>query len=108
VLRDFGAGGNLDPERDVAMSPPDPDFDHPDDPLDDYEYPEEPDDEQPETIRCPACGAEVYEDAVQCPACGDYVTAASGVWSGRPTWWIVLGLVGILAAVLALAGMIPW
>jgi len=90
------------------MSPLDPDFDHPDDPFDDHEYPDEPDDEQSETIRCPACGAEIYEDAVRCPTCGEYVTADTRVWSGRPTWWIVLGLVGILAAVLALAGMVPW
>jgi len=90
------------------MSPRDFDFDQPDDPLDDHQYPEEPDDEQSETVRCRGCGAEIYEDAVQCPACGDYVTADTRVWSGRPAWWIVLGLVGILAAVLALAGMIPW
>ena len=90
------------------MSPRDLDFEEPDDPLDENEYLQGPDDEQSETVRCPACGAEVYEDALRCPACGDYVTAGASAWSGRPTWWIVLGLVGILAAVLALAGMTGW
>ena len=62
------------------------------------------DDELTETVPCPHCGAEVYEDAVQCPACGTYLTHQANVWSGRPTWWIVLGLLGILAVLLVLAG----
>lgn len=74
-------------------------------PLADYEYPDEPDDDDTETevVVCQACGAEVYEDAVQCPVCGEYVTASTSAWSGRPTWWVVLGLVGVVATALALA-----
>ncbi len=76
-----------------------------DDDVDDGEFPDAEFDEGPtETVPCSQCGAEVYEDAVQCPACGTYVTADTNVWSGRPVWWIVLGLLGVVAAVLALAG----
>jgi len=89
------------------MSPRDPHSYQPDDPLDDDDDSDEPDDDRSETIRCPACGAEVYEDAPQCPACGDYITADTSPWSDRPTWWIVLGLIGILMTILALAA-IAW
>jgi hypothetical protein len=61
-----------------------------------------------ETVPCPQCRAQVYEDAVQCPACGTYITHQSHAWSGRPVWWIVLGLLGVLAAIAGLAGLFPW
>lgn len=63
------------------------------------------DDELTETAPCPQCGVQVYEDAVQCPACGVYVTHQANVWSGRPAWWIALAVLGILATILALAGL---
>ena len=76
------------------------------DELDDEEYPDEqPDDDRTETVSCPECGAEVYEDALRCPVCGNYVTHDTSVWSGRPGWWVLLGLVGVLAAILVLAGL---
>ena len=59
-------------------------------------------DELTDTVPCPACGAEVYEDAEQCPVCGEYIMPDTHTWSGKPTWWIVLGLLGILAVVVAL------
>lgn len=79
-------------------------FEEPGDELLDNEFPEEDesDDDLCETVRCAQCGAEVYEDAVRCPACGTYITHRSSVWSGRPVWWIVLGLLGILAVILVL------
>jgi hypothetical protein len=85
-------------------------FDEPGDELRDDEFPEEdePDDDLSETIPCAQCGAEVYEDAVRCPACGAYITYASSVWSGRPGWWIVLGLLGILAVILVLLRYWGW
>ena len=55
------------------------------------------------TIACPQCGADVYDDVVRCPHCGDYITHDTGPWSDRPWWWIALGLLGALAAILALA-----
>ena len=81
-------------------------FDRPDRELEDYEYPDEPDDEEEETptTSCPHCGAEVYEEALQCPICGDYITPTpSTFWAGRPVWWIVLGALGIVTTVIALA-----
>ena len=80
-------------------------FEQPGDELDDDEGPDEYDydDEVSETCPCPECGAEVYEDAERCPHCGAYITFATGPWSGRPSWWIVLGIVGVACAVLVLA-----
>lgn len=70
-----------------------------DEPDDSWDEPEEPDDDLTETVACPACGAEVYEDAVRCPECGEYITHDTRAWSGRPAWWIILGLLGILAVI---------
>ena len=60
------------------------------------------------TEPCPECGAEVYEDTPRCPACGNYITHRASVWSGRPGWWILLGVVGVLATILVLAGLAGW
>ena len=49
---------------------------------------------------CPECGVEVYEESEQCPVCGCYITHHHSVWHGKPTWWILLGALGIAAAVL--------
>jgi hypothetical protein len=79
-------------------------FEQPGDELLDNEFPEEDvcDDDLSETVPCAQCGAEVYEDAVRCPACGAYSTHDTHAQSGRPKWWIVLGLLGILAVILVL------
>jgi hypothetical protein len=66
----------------------------------DEDFPE--DDESSETVRCPACGADVYEDADMCPACGEFLIRDTRVWSDKPAWWIVLGMLGILALTAAL------
>ena len=63
------------------------------------------DDDESELLPCPNCGAEVYEDALRCPVCGDYITFGTNVWSGRYWWWIVLGLLGLAAVMLALSGL---
>ena len=81
-----------------------PNDEYPDDEYSDDEYPDEDDfdDDLSDTTPCPQCGAEIYEDAVRCPACGTYITHDADLWSGRPTWWIILGLLGMLAVILAL------
>lgn len=75
---------------------------------DEFEYdPNDDDADEPtETIPCPSCGAEVYEDAVQCPSCGQYISPSTSLWSNRPWWWIALGAAGVVAVivVLSLAG----
>ncbi len=60
-------------------------------------------DEATETVACPNCRADVYEDAEQCPVCGEYITHSTSVWADRPWWWIALGLAGIIAVIFALA-----
>ena len=55
------------------------------------------------TFPCPECGAEVYEEAVQCPKCGSYITFDTSPWAGKPTWWVAMGIVGIIAVIIALA-----
>ena len=74
-----------------------------DEPLDDFDdFDDDSAEDGSETIRCPECRAEIYEDAVRCPHCGSYITADTSPWSGRSLSWIALGLLGIIAMVLAL------
>jgi predicted RNA-binding Zn-ribbon protein involved in translation (DUF1610 family) len=80
-------------------------FDEPGDELRDDEYPDESysdGDSSDDAIICPECGTEVYEDAEMCPVCGNFITRRQTVWSNRPLLWILLGFVGIVAAVIAL------
>lgn len=85
---------------DLWYEEPDDQFDG--DQFDDSEFDEG--DDSTETVPCSECGADVYEDAVQCPHCGSYIFAQTNVWAGRPGWWIALGLLGVVAVILALAG----
>ncbi len=57
------------------------------------------DDDEAETFACPACGAEVYEESQRCPSCGEYVVHDTRAWTGKPLWWILLGLAGIGAVI---------
>ncbi|MEE8453036.1 MAG: zinc-ribbon domain-containing protein [Thermoguttaceae bacterium] len=95
--------------NDLWYEEPDDQFD--DDQFDDGQFDdgefddgEFDDDDSTETVPCSECGAEVYEDAVQCPHCGSYIVARTNVWAGRPGWWIALGILGVAAVILALAG----
>jgi hypothetical protein len=67
-----------------------------DDDDEDWE-PDDPGDDESDVMPCPSCGAEMYDDSERCPSCGDYVVHRKHVWHGRPWWWVVLGLAGILA-----------
>ncbi len=78
-----------------------------DQPDDDYYDDDQHDDESSETLPCPNCGAEIYEDAEHCPRCGEYVTLRGSLWAGRPIWWIILGILGILATLIVLGGIAP-
>ena len=77
-----------------------------DDDFDGEEFDEE--DDETLVVSCPKCGADVYEDAEQCPVCGDYIVYETRVWSGKPLWWILLGLIGIVAVVVILSGLAQW
>ena len=77
--------------------------------LDDREFPDEDDgddddtDGESPTRECPRCGADVYEDAEQCPQCQAWITADTSPWSGRSSWWVILGLLGTVALIWALS-----
>ena len=58
-----------------------------------------------ETVSCPSCGVDVYEEAEQCPSCGEWITSFHSPWQGKSTWWIVLGALGVAATILALSGL---
>lgn len=75
-----------------------------DDELDEREYPDEPeyDEDDLDTVRCDQCGADVWEEAQQCPHCGHYLVADTSPLRGRPWWWILVGLVGVIATIIAL------
>jgi len=89
----------------VSVMPDYRQFDRPDDELDDSEFPEEDADaDESYTVRCPRCGSQIYEDVDRCPYCGQDVATATTSWSGRPWWWIVLGLLGAAVLIWALIG----
>ena len=79
-----------------------------DEPYDDYDtddstYDEDDQfDDESDTVVCPSCGAAIYEDTPRCPICGEYVTFSASPFSGKPAWWIVLGLLGSVALIAAL------
>ena len=62
------------------------------------------DDDEAETVPCPSCGEEVYEEAEQCPTCGQYVTPGSGpsTLQKMPAWWVALGILGVVCVILML------
>ncbi len=50
------------------------------------------------TVPCPYCGQEMYEDSPRCPHCGQYISAEDAP-PRRAPWWILLGVVLCLCAV---------
>lgn len=74
----------------------DDDSDWSDDDDDDYG------DDTPELVECPSCGVEIYEESVLCPSCGEYITHRTSPMAGRPLWFALLGLAGIIAVIVSL------
>jgi len=66
------------------------------------------DDDSTPVVNCANCGAEVYREADRCPSCGEFLVADSSPLDAKPRWFIVLGLLGILAVVLVLSGVLQW
>ena len=56
-------------------------------------------DDASETMACPVCGADVYEDALRCPSCGEYITHSTSFFAGRPWWWTALDIAGVIAVI---------
>lgn len=61
-------------------------------------------DDQSTTTDCIKCGCEIYDDAARCPLCGEYQVGdrTHSAWEGRPVWWKLGGLLGIIAVLFAL------
>lgn len=79
-------------------------FQESDDEFDEADYPDDEADDSTETVACPSCGREVYEEAEQCPYCGSYIIHQTSPWLGRSVWWIVLAVLGLIATIVALSG----
>jgi len=61
------------------------------------------DDERTETVACPACGVQIYENADRCPLCGEYVVTSGKTAHRRSGWWVLVALAliaGLLLMVL--------
>ena len=57
------------------------------------------------TIPCPACGAEIYDDAERCPECGHYQSCEDAPRSQWPLWIIVgIGVCLLIAIAWGLLG----
>lgn len=54
------------------------------------------------TLPCPFCGAEIFEDADRCTECGRYLTREEATGDRKP-WWLVVGVVICLLIVLSWA-----
>ncbi len=78
----------------------------PRDDEDDWDEPHDDGDDETDVVACPNCGADVYAESDRCPSCGDYVThGSSHALSGKPGWYVILALAGIVAVI---AALIPW
>ncbi len=72
----------------------------------DEEWPDELDNELETGVRpCPSCGEEIYEEAEQCPLCGEYIVRTNSAFADKPMWWVILGLIGMVAVITALTLM---
>ncbi|MEW6249588.1 MAG: hypothetical protein AB1716_02995 [Planctomycetota bacterium] len=60
------------------------------------------DDDETETVPCPACGREVADFAERCPHCGDWIVP--GASGARQTPWLLVAVA--LAAAIFLAWVI--
>ncbi len=69
---------------------------------DDFDDLVEDDSDETEVVVCPMCGTAVYEDAEQCPACGEWITTSTHPFAGRALWFVVLGVLGIVATIVVL------
>lgn len=73
-------------------------------PADEDEGPHDPDadlrrdTDSVDTLDCPYCGRAVYDQAQRCPHCGRYISREDA--PHRHVWWIVIGGIAALAAVL--------
>jgi hypothetical protein len=65
-------------------------------------------DDEADLIDCPECGKQIHGESEQCPYCGYFIPDAPGssLWQGRSWWWVALGVLGIIAVIIAFSR--PW
>ena len=73
-----------------------------DDPFEDAEYPDpyEGGEDSVDTVPCPYCKRDIFEEAERCPYCENYLSREDAPLQVRP--WMMAG------ALLALAGALTW
>jgi predicted nucleic acid-binding Zn ribbon protein len=69
-----------------------------DDSEDDYAGFDTSGEDEDATLPCPACGAEIYDDAERCPKCGHYLSREDQPRAKTPTW-IIAGAIVCLVIV---------
>lgn len=62
------------------------------------------DDAAAETFACDECGAELHEYVEMCPVCGHWVERRSKL-EGKPTWYLLLGVLGVIAVLVVVSGL---
>ncbi|WDI44208.1 hypothetical protein [Bremerella sp. P1] len=65
------------------------------------------DDDQDNTMICPECGAEIFDDVDVCPVCLHAIIHDTSPWSGKSFTWILFGILGIIATIVALVMLFP-
>ena len=87
------------------MKGPEDDWDDEED-DDDWEDDEDFEDSAPEdeseTLPCPNCGSEVFEDADMCPTCHHAIVFSNNPWNNRHWLWVMMGALGTAAVIIAL------
>ena len=69
----------------------------------------ESDDESTPEVPCPNCGRSIYSESERCPYCGEPVEhAGSPIWLGKPAWYVLLGVLGVIAVLVAMSGVAAW
>jgi hypothetical protein len=51
------------------------------------------------TVPCPYCKRDIYDDAERCPYCENYITEEDTPPSPRKPWWLILGVLACMYAV---------
>jgi len=51
-----------------------------------------------DTIPCPHCKRQIYEDSDRCPHCGNYISGEDAAPARKP-WWIIVGIILALCVV---------
>lgn len=68
---------------------------------------DEPEDDQDETMICPQCGAEIFDDVDVCPICLHAIIHDTSPWSGKSVAWMIFGILGIIATLVATVMLFP-